>query len=310
MIDTVYILSAGRSGSTLLDLLLGSHPEAMSLGEITYLPRSFVRRAICTCGAPVPECEFWNGTMKEVGEILGLDLLRDPYALDLGMMLATNHVDKKKQTPSYVAGWKLIHGLAVLQYRYGIGVLSPLTHRLRKAAMNNHLLFDAVRRRSGAKLVVDSTKVYVKGVALYKAKPANVRFILSSRDGRGVMYSRLKIGVPRHLAVAAWQKYYERTLPLLERSVPAEHVFRTRYEDITADPQAELKRICTFLDISFHPDMLNFAAKVHHMPEGNDMRLGSATIRQDNAWKTALSQDDLDYFEATCGNLNRRLGYS
>lgn len=309
MVDTAFVLSSGHSGSTLLDLLIGSHPEAMSLGEVTYLPRSFVRGAVCTCGAPVPQCEFWTGVMGELGGLLGIDLLRDPYALDLGMMLASHHVDAGKQTPAYVARWKLVHGLAILEYRFGIGAVRPLTRRLRNAALNNHRLFDVVRRRSGARLVVDSSKGYVKGLALYRARPENVRLILSSRDGRGVLQSRLKRGVPRQRALAIWRSYYERTLPLIERSVAPEHVFRIRYEDLTGNPEAELRRLCEFLGMPFHADMLDFAAKVHHMPEGNDMRLGSAAIRADNAWKTALGRDDLDYFEAACGDLNRRLGY-
>jgi hypothetical protein len=310
MVNTAYVLSSGHSGSTLLDLLIGSHPEAMSLGEVTYLPRSFVRSAVCTCGAPVPQCEFWLGVMEEMGAKLGVDLIADPYALDLGMMLATHHVDQRKQTRSYVARWKLIHGLAIFQYRYGLDALALLTRRLATTARNNHQLFDVVRRRSQARLVVDSSKSYVKGVALYRSRPDQVRLILSSRDGRGVMHSRLKRGVPRETAVSIWRNYYQRTLPLVERAVAPDHLFRIRYEDLTANPSGELTRLCDFLGIAFHPNMLNFSSKVHHMPEGNDMRMAGAAIRADTAWKSALDESDLAYFERTCGDLNRRLGYS
>ena len=37
----VFICSAGHSGSTLLDMLIGSHPECESLGEVVLLPMEF-----------------------------------------------------------------------------------------------------------------------------------------------------------------------------------------------------------------------------------------------------------------------------
>lgn len=310
MIDTAFVLSSGHSGSTLLDLLVGTHPEIVSLGEITYLPRSFVRGATCTCGAPVPRCDFWLDVVREIGQRKGVDYLADPYAMDLGMMLASHHVDKRKQTAAYVLGWKLVHGAAILHYRTGWPWIGPLTARLDRAVDNNIALYEVARRRAGARLAVDSSKGYVKGLALYRARPENVRLVLSSRDGRGVLYSRLKRGVPRETALRIWRNYYERAIPLIEKVVATEHVLRIRYEDLTRSTSDELERICTFLGLSFHPGMLDFSNKTHHMPEGNDMRLGDGRISADTRWQTELGEDDLAYFEKECGDLNRRLGYA
>jgi Sulfotransferase family len=64
----VYILGAGHSGSTLLDLLLGSHSKACSVGELMVLStagkpgrqgRVLARR--CDCGATSKlDCRFWR----------------------------------------------------------------------------------------------------------------------------------------------------------------------------------------------------------------------------------------------------------
>ena len=55
-----YISGAGRSGSTLLDIILGSHPEGFSLGELQFLPTNgLVDEEYCSCGARVPQCPFW-----------------------------------------------------------------------------------------------------------------------------------------------------------------------------------------------------------------------------------------------------------
>ena len=43
MVNLIYIVSPGHSGSTLLDMLLGSLPGVFSLGECTYLPWQLYR---------------------------------------------------------------------------------------------------------------------------------------------------------------------------------------------------------------------------------------------------------------------------
>lgn len=62
-IKVVFIMGPGHCGSTLLDLLLGSHSQSFSLGELNRLgslldapPRDYQK----ICGVCVHECDFWN----------------------------------------------------------------------------------------------------------------------------------------------------------------------------------------------------------------------------------------------------------
>jgi hypothetical protein len=55
-----YILSVPHSGSTLLSLLLGSHPQVVSGGEIRVFPDYWARNDRCTCRASVRSCAFWS----------------------------------------------------------------------------------------------------------------------------------------------------------------------------------------------------------------------------------------------------------
>ena len=64
-IPLIYIAGSSYSGSTLMDLLLGSHPAVESLGEAKKIP--FVQasmgkgaQAKCNCGSLVAECGFWQ----------------------------------------------------------------------------------------------------------------------------------------------------------------------------------------------------------------------------------------------------------
>jgi hypothetical protein len=63
----VYILSNGRSGTTLLDLLLGAHPRVWTVGEVQNLPWEMrYPRAPCGCGNPVQESPFWAPILHDI----------------------------------------------------------------------------------------------------------------------------------------------------------------------------------------------------------------------------------------------------
>lgn len=74
-----YIAGSAHGGSTLLDLLIGGHPRAFSLGEASYLRGRGSPR--CSCGATAPaDCPFWSAVDARLraGGGPGLE------ALDLG----------------------------------------------------------------------------------------------------------------------------------------------------------------------------------------------------------------------------------
>jgi Sulfotransferase family len=55
----ILIASAGHSGSTLLDLLIGNHPMVSSAGEMNRLTLHAPDR-MCACGDTVTNCAYWN----------------------------------------------------------------------------------------------------------------------------------------------------------------------------------------------------------------------------------------------------------
>lgn len=63
MIPLVYIAGTGHSGSTLLDLILGTHSRIESVGEFKRIGRLYEAPQIkqtCTCGEPFATCPFWT----------------------------------------------------------------------------------------------------------------------------------------------------------------------------------------------------------------------------------------------------------
>lgn len=72
-IKVVYVTCRGHSGSTLLDLLLSSHPAVVSVGEVKLLKGERIEP--CNCGAATPaECPFWRRVDAALERSSGLRL--------------------------------------------------------------------------------------------------------------------------------------------------------------------------------------------------------------------------------------------
>lgn len=309
MIKNVYICSAGHSGSTLLDMLIGSHSKVESLGEITHLPKNLSLDTECGCGSSVSSCEFWKGVIKLVEKDLNINISENPYALDLGYISARIVVDKKHQTRAYNLARKISHALIYAYYRYGIPLHYPVIHRYKESIKNNIALYQAVRDYSGAQLVVDSSKVYLKGFGVYMHNKNETRIIVLVRDGRGVLYSNLKRGFDRNKSLKGWINYYQRSLSLIDKYADKRHVLFVGYEDLVNNTQHVMEEISSFLNIEYENEMLDFSSKVHHITNGNNTRFRSSSIKIDEAWRKGLTESDLDYFNRHALLLNKRLGY-
>lgn len=302
--DTVFIFSAGHSGSTLLDLMIGAHPRVASLGEITYLPRFYANNRICSCNLTASECPFWGHMAEHILSEMGVDVRQSPYDLDLGPM-------HDKSGRLYQSSWKLLKALFLARAISGAAFLDPLLGKLYRSIDRNFALFDLVRREADVDIVVDSSKSYFKGLAMYSRASYRVKAILLSRDGRGVFRSGIRRGLSRQTALNKWKLYYAHALPLIKKSIRAEDCLRIRYEELVSDPAGWVSRISDFLGLPpFHGD-ISSAARVQHMPVGNNpsRRRGLSDIKLDDAWRRELGAEELAFFEREAGALNRRLGH-
>ena len=74
--EVIYISSDERSGSTMLDLMIGNHSNITSLGEVHHLHAYATRNRdiynpghplVCMCGKQLIKCVFWTKVEKELG---------------------------------------------------------------------------------------------------------------------------------------------------------------------------------------------------------------------------------------------------
>jgi hypothetical protein len=59
--EIIYIAGFERSGSTILDIMLGNMENHFSAGELSFYPTNgIVDNEFCSCGSKVLDCEFWK----------------------------------------------------------------------------------------------------------------------------------------------------------------------------------------------------------------------------------------------------------
>jgi Sulfotransferase family len=142
----------------------------------------------------------------------------------------------------------------------------------------------------------------------------DVQVIHVVRDGRDVMLSyRSAFFGPKHVYPLAvrWQQYLDAAEEV--RACLGEGGFlQVRYEDLVAAPEAELRRICSFLGEDFTPAMLAFH-KEDRGPrrESRNAQNLRRPVLSDNTekWRTQMTQRELRIFEALAGPYLIRYGY-
>ncbi len=309
MPQLIYICSSAHGGSTLLDLLLGAHPRIFSLGEITNEFTDYMKRnELCTCQLPLHACPVWLAVRNKLLEDLSLDIFQTPEELPISETLLWRQGPVLLQRLAYYQKLFLAYagqpGLLPFEVKF-------LPHAPRSVHLTRNLLtlYKTVSEVAGYDILVDSSKSALRMKWVFMLNPAEVKVIYLVRDGRGVMASHMRKGRSAKSAVRSWLHQNVQTRRLL-RHLPKEAWILSRYEDLCADPTAELARICRFIGVPFHEQMLKFRQVEHHDVGGNRMRFGTEEkIVNTQGWRKRLSEHDIQLFEAKGGHLNQQLGY-
>ena len=281
VIRVLYIGGSGRSGSTLVDRLVGQIPGFVSTGEIRDVWRAGVgENRLCGCGREFSDCPFWQRVGREAFDGWGT-------------------VDRDKAQ-------RLVEEFGYAAALRGLG--SPRRVRRRHAALTDLLkrLYTGIAVASGGATIIDSSKGPPYAVALRSIPALDFRAIHLVRDSRGVAYSWSKElvrpdtpgrDVQMHrigaIGVAARWIAHNAMMELLGRRAP---VARMRYESFVADPGTEVPATLGRVGWPVDADALTFVRDsrvtlaANHTVMGNPMRMatGEIPLRVDDAWRTAL----------------------
>jgi hypothetical protein len=286
-VRVLFVGGLGRSGSTLLDRMLGQLGGVWSVGELVHVwRRGLVENNLCGCGARFRDCPFW----RRVGE----EAFQGWDALDVDDVLALKQaVDRNRYVP-----------LMCLP-----GLWPPYRARLRRYLDLLDRLYRAVGEVAGQAVIVDASKHVSHAFLLRRLPGIDLRVVHLVRDSRGVAFSWTRL--LRRLEVVDGEAMMA-TKPPLRMSVrwithnALFHVLRRlgvptlllRYESLVRHPSAELARLLDHFDRPADPDELDFIGDgwvelgTSHALAGNPMRFrqGRVPLRLDEEWRHKLSR--------------------
>jgi hypothetical protein len=301
--DVISIGGASRSGSTLLTLLLGELDDVVAVGELRYIwTRGFGQNMLCGCGVPFLECTFWNDVFAEAYG----GLHRTPVA---EISELQDSVAQIWHLPQLLAGPRLPHFHARVQ--------ACVQHLDRVCA--------AVRAVSGARVIVDSSKLPSYCYLLSQVSGAKSTLVHLVRDSRAVAFSFLR---KRRKPDIHWtEAYMPRFSPLRSArdwdvlNLGMEAIKQTnlpcstlRYEDLVLDPARGLASALGGAGNGL-PDLRQrdqIEVSTHHTVSGNPLRFshGPLRIRPDTEWRSSMDAADRRLVTALTWPLLARYHYS
>ena len=292
------IVGSDRSGSTLLDNMLGGIPGAFSAGEIRYMwERGFANGRLCGCGQKIVECEVWSQVIallppetRDVDRMLGdLDLLRTRHAFS-------------QDIPGYGGRYRAdLEGLAAR--------IQPL--------------YSSLAGVSGAEVIVDSSKRPTWVRMLTVMPDIDLTIVHLVRDPRAVAHSRKRYkrqldseevrGMPQHRPATSASFWTVWNLAAERLSDDAPY-YRLRYEDLLADPVGRVDEIRALVGLPQpRPGLTSTSVDLEpsHTVSGNPARFttGTVPLSLDDAWRRDQPTRDRLVVDLLTLPVARRYGY-
>lgn len=302
-IPLVYILSNGRSGSTLLDSLLGAQPGIWTVGEAHILPWE-VRQDIlpCSCGASVRNCDFWADVIE---------------TLDLSPMSTLAPIDYFREEHQ---GGRAVRAAQIVDILRGSPSTKWLPHITSYGSTNAGFLgsvWSHASARGGEQVewLVDASKdVYRLNWLLHSAR-FDLRVLHLTKDPRGFVYSMTKrLARPSFRKTtrfaARWLVENFLFARICSHPLLAGRSMHITYERLATDPDQTIRGIGEWLGtVTLPVSSLDLQELANHAVAGNSMRWTSTRIRLDERWRTALPSSHQRVAWGICAPLARRLRY-
>jgi hypothetical protein len=312
----IYIVGRGRSGSTLVELILNGHPEMAAMGELEKLSLQFARDenaiypGLCSCGSRPMECSYWNTIANDIKSDFNVDIVKNPFDFrvsdvgweeDFGIKSPLDWISRKFQ--------RLLRIIAYNNLPNGF-LKNLFTYKGKIWANNRFYIGKKFAKLQNAKFVVDASKDRLGMRDLYDYGNGNVKIIFLTRDVFGNVWSSIK-NEKRDVESAThqWVKDQNRMLKLLE-NVNKNDYLHVKYESICTNTEDECRRICDFLGIEYSDLMLRFDKESRHTIGGNKIRFSQINgIKQDFAWKKELEEHEIEQINSISYDTQKKLNY-
>jgi hypothetical protein len=284
----LYICGWGRSGTTIVDRVLGQVSGFLSIGELRSLWDTDPAVHRCGCGLPVVECELWGPLLNSMEAATG-------YTTRTVRSMRDEAARTRDLPALYWAARRRTPRPPTTVISYG-DVLSGL--------------YQGLLASSRAGVVVDSSKHPAEALLLASRSDIDLTVLHLVRDPRAVAFSWAQgdpdpgvdpLGRPPRHGVwhsAAWWTAWNAAIEVLIRPRLGRNYVPLRYEDVMEEPVRHLDPVLQRFGRT--PGDLPFMAADElclgpsHAVAGNParMRTGAIHLAVDRRWETEMVPSD------------------
>lgn len=278
-----FIVGMGRSGTTLLKTLFDHHPHAINPPETKIIL------------ALRHDLENKKLTVKDVDRIMAhLELdrkIKNNWGMDLEAL--------EKDLKTMIATGASFEDVCKCIY---------LHHPLAAEKPSIHL-------------IGDKNPGYTMNVEWLHKTFKNARFIHIIRDYRDCISSHNRVFKKRHVSVLAnaWVQFNQKLERMAEK-YPSQFI-TIRYEDLSTNPEPEIKRLCAFLGLEFNDNMFNYSERFQAGKESGVLNVKAFEKTHADLFKPIHSQNIGKYkkymsayqirlVEYTCNKKGLTYGYT
>lgn len=282
------VVGSPRSGTTMLRLMLDSHPQLAIPPETAFLP---LARELTGSGSELRERFF--------AAVVGF--------------------------PASAPGWDDFQ-IPREQFRAGLQEIRPFS-----VAAGFRLFYRLYASRSGKTRWGDKTPLYCRQLLLIDELLPEAHFIHLVRDGRDAAVSLRERWFSPGAEIEIQAAHWRDNVAAARRDGPrCRHFLEVRFEDLVREPEAILRRICRFIALDYHPEMLRFAERApqrlaehrtRYRADGSVLVSHEERLRQQaqvrnppdvariGIWRQLLPAEEALRFEAIAGELLAHYGY-
>ncbi|MCK4790564.1 MAG: sulfotransferase domain-containing protein [Desulfobacteraceae bacterium] len=302
----LYIAGYGRSGTTLVDNVLGQVDGFFTVGELRYIwDRGIQKNWTCGCGQRFACCEFWKS------------VLRSAYNEDSQLMA--------KKMLSYRDPLKRIRS-SIKRFNMG-GDSSADTYNLEQFIFGLKHLYSTVHQLTGADLIIDSSKWASYGKYLTEIPGVELFMVHLVRDPRAVAFSwkrkraydpylPVPYYIPRYPVVRTALEWiiWNFSIERMKEGLSTRYLLM-RYEDFAKEPRSAVNTLLGFLGENHKTNPIRDGFTIdldeNHCVAGNPIRFqrGEMKIKLDEEWKFSLSTIENQMVRALTWGLMRKYGY-
>lgn len=299
-IKVLYIAGFERSGSTIINRVLGQIEGFVAWGELRDIwQHGITENRLCTCGELFLDCLEWQKIFDRA--FGGVD------SVDAVQMFQL----QRKIRNSF-----LLYYLGLLPKEYFKNIGSEYFKHLTE-------LYDAIESITGSRVIVDSTKASWYGFILGMLPNIDLYVLHIVRSPQGVCHSlakRKKQGEkesqwynPWHASLS-WNLKNSAVEILLKH--PAQNYSIMRYEDFIGNPKASVKTILDFIKEPLNTlpfeDEYTVRMSTDHIITGSPSsrsQTGMVRLNLDQKWKTDMTKLDKSIIEGLTFSMRSKYGY-